>query len=211
MDPATARLALWRRAGSTRLRGGGLARLLAEVGGWDGAGAADKSGAAADLAAVVDGGGSEGRCGSGAVEEGAAAGDPVARAAAVLGRVRASGRGGALAGSPPDTAVLLADAVLARALGWPVLLPLLSTGFGRRDLAAEGEALRHACRLAILREAPRVAALAADLARRAARLRAVAPKLRAKVGLHEGEDLLARRKLLVTPLTSSAASIFWRA
>ncbi len=53
INPATARLALWRRAGSTRLRGGGLARLLAEVGD----GAVDGGGDGADLAAVVDGSG----------------------------------------------------------------------------------------------------------------------------------------------------------
>lgn len=113
-------------------------------------------------------------------------GDPVARAAALLGQVRASGTRNA------DAATMLVHAVLARSLGWPFLLPLLSTGLGRRDLSAdggadvaadgatEGAALRRACRLAILRKAPRVAAPAADLARRAARLRTVAPKLRAK-------------------------------
>lgn len=46
MDPATERLALWRRAGSTRLRGDGRALLTAELG----------QDAAAGLAAALGGG-----------------------------------------------------------------------------------------------------------------------------------------------------------
>ncbi len=64
MDPATARLVLWRRAGRIRLRGGGLARMLAEVGGGNGGvdGGGSRCGAAADLVVVVEGSGDWGRC-----------------------------------------------------------------------------------------------------------------------------------------------------
>ena len=80
-------------------------------------------------------------------------------------------------------ALMLADVTLARAVGWERVMPLLATHLTRKDIrtVAVGEieatlcghrAMIVACDGAIRR--------AADLSRRAARLRAVAPKLRAK-------------------------------
>lgn len=77
-------------------------------------------------------------------------------------------------------ALILADAALAQALGWSHVVPLLATSFKRRDLQASGDALRHACHLAVIKSAAEAARTATDLLRRADKLRAVAPKLRAK-------------------------------
>ncbi len=65
-------------------------------------------------------------------------------------------------------ALILADAVLARALGWDHLLPLLSVAVTPRDLRLPGDALRLACHLAVVAGAGQAVPLAADLARRAA-------------------------------------------
>ncbi len=174
MDPETAQFDFWRRAVSASLRGDVLLRLLPE-------GMAE---AGADIGGTTAGGGrnvGEEKDGLGQGDElrggkakGGETGDPVSRAVRVLERLR---------WTPPDrmgAVLMLADAALARALGWPALLPLLATGLSRRDLALEDAALRQACCGAVVREVVRAVRLAADLARRAARLRAVAPKLRAK-------------------------------
>jgi hypothetical protein len=99
---------------------------------------------------------------------------PLARASATLGT--------ALDRDPrADTAALiLADATLSRALGWECLVPLLASGLKRADLRLRGDALRDACHRAIATAAPGAVRLAAELTRRSAHLRAVAPKLRAK-------------------------------
>lgn len=98
----------------------------------------------------------------------------VARAAAVVEEV--------LTGSPraEATALILGDAVLALALGWTHLVPLFATGLKSRDLRQTGAALRLACHRAVITSARPAGQLAADLMRGAGRLRAVAPKLRAK-------------------------------
>lgn len=77
-------------------------------------------------------------------------------------------------------ALVLADAVLAQALGWPHMLPLFAAGLKRADLRARGDELRLACHRAVIRSGAEVTRLTADLTRRVARLNAVAPKLRAK-------------------------------
>ncbi|MFP7674530.1 DUF1403 family protein [Marivita sp. S0852] len=77
-------------------------------------------------------------------------------------------------------ALIFADAVLAQALGWDHLVPLLATGLKRGDLRQRGAALGMACHRAIVAAVIRVVRLAGDLTRRAMRLHAVAPKLRAK-------------------------------
>jgi hypothetical protein len=81
---------------------------------------------------------------------GAGQGGPVGRASAVIEAV--------LSDHPraEHVALILADAALAQALGWNYVVPLLGGGLTPRDLRKT------------------------DLARRAARLHAVAPKLRAK-------------------------------
>ena len=77
-------------------------------------------------------------------------------------------------------ALILADAALAQALGWDQIVPLLAAGLKRADLRKRGEDLRIACHRALTFSAIEAVRLAADLARRAAHLKAVAPKLRAK-------------------------------
>ncbi|WP_116134531.1 DUF1403 family protein [Tropicimonas sp. IMCC34043] len=104
----------------------------------------------------------------------ATADGPVAAAAAMLETV--------LADHPREeaAALILADAVLARALGWPQIVPLLGTGLPRRALRAGGEGLRTECHRAVAAAALAACRTAADLARRAAGLARVEPKLRAK-------------------------------
>lgn len=99
---------------------------------------------------------------------------PITRAADALQTV--------LADFPRDHsgALLLADAALAQAFGWSHVLPLLGCGLKRTDLRKTEEDLRLACHRAIVSAATEATRKAADLARRAQRLRTVAPKLRAK-------------------------------
>ncbi|SDG48401.1 Protein of unknown function [Celeribacter baekdonensis] len=101
-------------------------------------------------------------------------GTPVARAATVLEAV--------LMDVPRAevSALILADAALAQALGWTHLVPLLSLGLKRADLYKRGEALRLACHRAVTTSVPEAVRLSLDLTRRVAHLKAVAPKLRAK-------------------------------
>ncbi|KMK63922.1 DUF1403 family protein [Puniceibacterium sp. IMCC21224] len=77
-------------------------------------------------------------------------------------------------------ALILADAALAQALGWDHLVPLLAAGQKRADLRKRGDDFRLACHRAVISSAIEAVRQAADLARRAAHLKAVAPKLRAK-------------------------------
>lgn len=123
-------------------------------------------------------------------------GSAIARAAMVLE--------GILAEAPRAElpALILADAALAQALGWDHLVPLLAAGFKRSDLHKRGETLRLACHRAVRTGAVEAAGLARDLARRAARLRAVQPKLRAK-GAAEAVDLFLTREA-VAPLAMNS-------
>ena len=59
-------------------------------------------------------------------------------------------------------------------------MPLLATGLKRADLRKQGDDLRFACHRALIASAVEGVRLSTDLARRAAHLKAVAPKLRAK-------------------------------
>jgi len=101
-------------------------------------------------------------------------GAPVGRAAMVLERVLSE------APRAEVPAIVLADAALAQALGWDYLFPLMAPGLKRADLQKRGDDLRRACHRAFVSTAVEVVRLAADLARRATHLKAVAPKLRAK-------------------------------
>lgn len=116
----------------------------------------------------------------------AAGGNPIDRMAGVLEAV--------LADSPraETAALILADAVLARALGWDHVVPLLSPALKPRDLRRQGEDLRVACHRAVVTGVGQAAPLAAELARAAARLHAVVPKLRAK-GAGRAVDLFLSR------------------
>ena len=100
-------------------------------------------------------------------------GSPVALAAISLRRV--------ITAFPREEAVafLFADLALARALGWPHLIPLCAPYLKRKDLRAEPRELLFACHNAIAKAATDAVRMAHDLARRAARLQDIAPKLRA--------------------------------
>ena len=119
----------------------------------------------------------------------ATGGSPVDRAAAVIEAV--------LADMPQaeTAALVLADAVLSRTLGQDHLVPVISTALTPRDLARRGDDLRLACNRAVVAGARQALPLAADLARRAARLQAVAPKLRAKPAARAVERFLTRDAL----------------
>ncbi|MCC5961410.1 MAG: DUF1403 family protein [Rhodobacteraceae bacterium] len=126
-------------------------------------------------------------------------GNPVAQAAHVIEAVLADGPRNTL------TALILADAALARAMGWSHLVPLLGASVTRRDLTQRGDDLRMACHKAVIGFANDALALAADLIRRAAQLQSVAPKLRSKqaataVGMFLTRDAIAPAAL--TPLMS---------
>ena len=123
-------------------------------------------------------------------------GAPVRRAAAVLQAV--------LEDRPRDhaAALILAEAALAHALGWDHVLPLVALGLKCGDLRKTAEVLQLACHRAIGTAAIEATRAAADLARRAARLMAVAPNLRAK-GADEAVALfLSREAVAPTALTS---------
>ena len=101
-------------------------------------------------------------------------GAPVNRAALLLEAVlREAPRADA-------AALILADAALAEALGWDHVVPLLAAGLKRADLRKQGDELKLACHRALVSSAAEAVRLSTDLARRAAHLKAVAPKLRAK-------------------------------
>ncbi|MFG6511468.1 MULTISPECIES: DUF1403 family protein [unclassified Sulfitobacter] len=111
---------------------------------------------------------------------------PVARAGMVLETVLTE------APRADVAALILADATLAQALGWKHLVPLLAAGLKRTDLRKKGDDLRLACYCALISSAIEAVGLTADLRRRAAHLKAVAPKLRAKGAGAAVEMFLAR-------------------
>ena len=104
-------------------------------------------------------------------------------------------------------ALILADAALALALGWDHLLPLMAPGLKRADLRKQGDDLRFACHRALISSVVDAVRLAADLARRAAHLKTVAPKLRAKGAGNAVEMFLTRDAMAPSalPLPDRAA------
>ena len=128
-----------------------------------------------------------------AAEAGAAGGRPAPFAAAQVfafarraltqggGHPSRSGR----AGEGELIAAWLADAVLARRLKWPFALPLLAAALfsgagGRAAADADGDGDEGAIVFAYAKGAARACDLSAELGRRAQRLLAAQPKLRAK-------------------------------
>ncbi|WP_439523022.1 DUF1403 family protein [Marivita sp.] len=101
-------------------------------------------------------------------------GGPVTRASTVLAAVQTE------APRADVSALVLADVALAQALGWDYIVPLLAAGLTRADLRKRGDDLRLACHRAVTASAIEAVRLAADLVRRTAHLKTVAPKLRAK-------------------------------
>ncbi|MGR3564404.1 MAG: DUF1403 family protein [Heliomarina sp.] len=131
----------------------------------------------------------------------AARGAPASRVATVLETVLEN---------VPNTetlALIMADAALAQAIGWDYVVPLLALGLKRADLRKRGEDLRLACHRAIITSASDVVPLAADLARRTIRLKAVAPKLRSKGAGGAVEIFLTRDAVMPSalPLPNRAA------
>ncbi len=128
-------------------------------------------------------------------------GAPVTRAAMVLEAV--------LTEAPRNegAALVLADAALARALGWEYLVPLLAAGLKRADLRKRGDDLAVACHRALISSVVETVRQAADLVRRAAHLKAVAPKLRAKGAGEAVETFLTRDAMAPSalPLPDRAA------
>lgn len=121
------------------------------------------------------------------------------------------------------TACLLSDVVLARALNWKQVLPVTAqrlTKAALRDLTAEGQGADLAVEGRILESFEESIRLARDLARCAAALRTVAPKLRSKgsaaaVDLFLTEDAVAPSSMLSPrirgtsiPMTDRAARRF---
>ena len=76
-------------------------------------------------------------------------------------------------------ALILADAALAQAVGWSHFFPVLSLGLKRADFSLDREELLGAMHRAVVKGTSQVMQDAADLRRRAGKLRSIAPKLRA--------------------------------
>lgn len=98
-------------------------------------------------------------------------------------------------------ALILADAVLAKAMGGTHVLPLLALALKPRDLRLRGDDLRLACHRAVVSALGQALPLAGNLARAATRLRAVAPKLRAKAAGRAVDLFLTRDALAPAALT----------
>lgn len=126
----------------------------------------------------------------------AGAGAPITRAAQVLEAVLTSSPRSEVPG------LILADSALSQALGWTYMVPLLSNGVKHGDLRKRGDDLRFACHLAVTASVVEAVRMAADLARRVARLNAVAPKLRAKGANQAVEMFLTRDALIPAALMS---------
>lgn len=113
--------------------------------------------------------------------------NPVARAAHMLAIV--------LKEFPCEEAIalLLADIVLARALSWKQIIPLMAGYMKRKPLqeVEDHEQLSLACHHAITKSAQDAIRLSHDLARRAERLTQIAPKLRSKGSSHVVELFLS--------------------
>ena len=116
-------------------------------------------------------------------------GDPATRGAGALEALLAAhSRAEALA-------AVVADGELARGLGWDRLVPLLCAGLARCHLAGSGTALYAACHRGVAAPAVAGCRMAADLARCAARLRAVALELRGRGAVNAVAMVRARDAL----------------
>ena len=125
-----------------------------------------------------------------------AAGHPLAQAAHMIEAV--------LSDAPRDIvpALILADAVLARALGWSHLIPLLGVGLAGRDLKLRGDDLHLACHKALVHAIGDALPLSAELARRATRLKAIVPKLRSKQAAAAVDMFMTRDAIAPAALTA---------
>lgn len=134
-----------------------------------------------------------------------APGTPVAKAASFIGNmVQMFPRQEAFA-------LLCADTILAGSLGWNAPLPLLGLYLEQKVLrvASDGEDLLMACHTAVAHASQDTVRLAQDLARRAGRLRAIAPKLRSKgsdeaINLFLSEDAVLPSTMLSPTIRGSS-------
>lgn len=116
-------------------------------------------------------------------------------------------------------ACLLSDIVLARALGWSSVLPISAyrlTKTNLRDLIANDSGADLAIQAQLLAAVEDTIRTARDLARRAAALRAIAPKLRAKgsdaaVDLFLSEDAVAPSGMLSPTIRGTTIEMTSRA
>lgn len=135
-------------------------------------------------------------------------GTPVAKAASLLGKMVQS--------FPRQEAAMLlcADTILARSLGWHAPLPLLGLHLERKALraASDGEDILIECHAALAHASQDTVRLAHDLARRAANLRSVEPKLRTKgsqdaVRLFLSEDAVLPSTMLSPTIRGSSTAM----
>lgn len=108
---------------------------------------------------------------------GAPAGPPVAQAGQILSDILTQ------FSRQEAAALMLADLTLARAVGWSRPMPLLAVHLQRKDIRVIADGAGdpvHSVHRAIIAACDGAIRMAADLNRRVAKLRAVAPKLRAK-------------------------------
>jgi len=116
-------------------------------------------------------------------------------------------------------ACLLSDIVLARTLGWTSILPVTAQRLTKamlRDLVADGQGGELVVHQRMLESLEDTIRLACDLATRAAALRAVTPKLRAKgsdaaVALFLSEDAVAPSTMLSPMIQGTSTSMTDRA
>ncbi len=123
-------------------------------------------------------------------------GTPVAKAAHVLMTVMQ------VFPRQEAAALLCAELVLTRALKWDCVMPLLSTKLSRKTIrsASDGDDILMACHVAVAHAAQNTIRLAHDLGRRAARLRAIEPKLRTKGASDAVQLFLSEDAILVSPM-----------
>jgi len=116
-------------------------------------------------------------------------------------------------------ACLLSDMVLARALNWPVLLPITARKLNKASLRAliEGDdQAQQAVQACILQSVQNTIAMARDLTHRASALITVAPKLRARgsdaaVGVFLSEDAVAPSTMLSPTIRGTSIAMTDRA
>ncbi|CAN0581209.1 unnamed protein product, partial [Laminaria digitata] len=134
--------------------------------------------------------------------------NPVAKATSVLTNI--------LQAFPRQEAVALlcADIILAGSLGWVHPLPLFGLYANRKTLraASEGEDIGLACHNAVAHAAQDAVRMGHDLARRTARLRTVAPKLRSKgsdeaIKLFLSEDAVLPSTMLSPTIRGSSTTM----
>lgn len=110
--------------------------------------------------------------------------------------------------------LLCADAMLARSLGWNSPLPLFGLHLKRVALraAANGEDILIPSHVTVAHASQHTVRLAHDLARRAAHLRAIAPKLRSKgsdeaINLFLSEDAVLPSSMLSPTIRGSSTAM----